>query len=169
MKEIPLTQGMVALVNDSDFERLSKYTWYSKRTSGKRLEFYAQRDDLASGLHKHIYMHREIMAAPSGLQVDHINFDGLDNRRDNLRLCTRSENSWHTRKYVDGKHKYKGVSQDPRTTLAKRWKAQISSNNMRRDSKRFATAVEAAHAYDDMARQYHGEFAVLNFPTESAR
>ena len=99
MKEIPLTKGLVAIIDDEDFERVSRYKWLAlprKRTS------YATRTSQVGGTKKTVYLHRFILNASNGLQVDHINGNGLDNRKSNLRLVTHSENLRNSYKHRRG-------------------------------------------------------------------
>lgn len=94
MKEIPLTQGKVALVDDEDFELLNQLNWYAYKN--KTGNYYAVRNYSAEkGKRKIILMHREIMDAPKGIQVDHRNGDGLYNQKENLRLATHQQNSFN--------------------------------------------------------------------------
>lgn len=94
MKQIPLTRGMVALVDDEDYDRLAQFSWYAAR---KRNTYYAVRNTKAA--RGKIRMHRVVMQAPDDplIDVDHINRNGLDNRKENLRVCTRRENTWNMR------------------------------------------------------------------------
>jgi len=104
------------------------------------------------------------MNAPKGCLVDHINGDGLDNRRANLRLATPSQNNCNKPGF-NKSSKYKGVS---RTDLKKKqWRAVIHYNNEMIHLGRFCNEVAAAKAYDKAAKKYHGEFAYLNFPKEN--
>ena len=106
-------------------------------------------------------MHREIIKASDGEMCDHINHNGLDNRKVNLRLATRYQNAWNRRKpNVNSRSKYKGVSWNERQ---KRWHARIQVNNQSRSLGFFKDEVEAAKMYDAAAQKYHEEFAVLNF------
>jgi hypothetical protein len=106
-------------------------------------------------------MHREILDPPDHLYVDHINHKGFDNRKANMRTATHRQNSYnriHFRKNPSSK--YKGVSWKKRT---KKWNVQISHNGQRKSVGSFNNEIDAARAYDDAARKYHKEFAVLNF------
>ncbi|MMZ67947.1 hypothetical protein D1872_305870 [compost metagenome] len=88
MREIPLTQGKVAIIDDEDFEKVSAYKWCYSSTIG-----YAVSRKVVNGKRQPVLMHRLILDAPPGLVTDHINHDKLDNRKANLRLCTRHENN----------------------------------------------------------------------------
>lgn len=109
-------------------------------------------------------MHREIMQAPAGMVVDHIDGNGLNNRRSNLRLCTRMQNSRNRRKNRDSTTEFKGVWRDKRTG---RCYAQIRFKGKNLYVGVFDTAIEAARAYDRKALELFAEFAHLNFPDET--
>lgn len=107
MKEIKLNQNKIAVVDDEDFEKLSQYNWFSNKGWST---FYAIRNICFKDKKTRIRMHREILNAPKHLHIDHINGNGLDNRKENLRLCTNRENSQN--KHFPAKHnkfKVKGV------------------------------------------------------------
>ena len=156
-KELPLTQGRVAIVDDEDFERLSQYRW--------RYNVYAKRSlpRAAGQPQKAMYLHREIMQPPAGMEVDHINGDRLDNRRSNLRVCTRAENQAN-RKAQAGSSRYKGVSLWKRH---KRYAAGLSVDGKWQHLGWFDDEVAAARAYDEAAVRYRGEFARTNFPRQT--
>lgn len=156
---IPLTKGAVALVDKSDYEMLAKHKWqlftkgYAARTgcTGRK-----------NGNHKHfsIRMHRAIMNAPAGVQVDHINGNKLDNRKTNLRFCTQSnQNQMNVGLRKDNKSGYKGVCWDDGM---KKYKAQIQNNRVRKILGYFHNKHEAAVAYNRAAKELFGEFAWLN-------
>lgn len=109
-----------------------------------------------------VKMHREIIKAASNMHVDHINRNGLDNRKANLRVVTPLENGWNKAKQR-GKHssKYKGVNWVRRD---KKWQAKIQANGSPISLGAFDDEIDAAKAYDEAAKKFHGEFAVLNFP-----
>lgn len=155
MKEIILTKGKVALVDDADFGRLSIHKWYALK-GDKR--FYSARNVPFNGGQKRIFMHREIMGTSKGIQVDHKNGNGLDNRKDNLRNCTRSENCRNKKKYCGGS-KFKGVSWDKRH---KKWIVQIKYEDKNRHVGFFDNEIVAASVYNKVARERFGEFAWLN-------
>lgn len=154
-KEIPLSQGKYAVVDDGDFEWLTQWKWffakgYANRTGSKGRKYRG----------KDIPMHRQILDAPDGLQVDHINGDTLDNRRRNLRLVTSAQNHWNQAPVRGITSKYKGVSWDkPRH----KWTAHITCHYEQKNIGRFCSEEEAARAYDQEARRLFGEFARTNF------
>ncbi len=163
MKRIPLTQGQFALVDDAEFEELSQYKWHAE--SGKHT-FYAVRTAGAGCNQKFIRMHRVIINAQRGQEVDHINGDGLLNIRSNLRYCTSSQNSQNRGKRKNCSSTYKGVSFDKRP-LNKKWRAHIFPPDTKKLKSigYYKTEIEAAISYDEQATLYFGEFARLNFPT----
>jgi hypothetical protein len=106
-------------------------------------------------------MHRLIIKAPDGLVVDHINYNGLDNRKANLRLATLKQNSRHVIRTMNpGSSKYKGVSWYTRDKV---WAVKIMVDGKTIRIGYFRNEIEAAKAYDKAAKKYHGEFAALNF------
>lgn len=159
MKEIQLTRGFVAIVDDEDFPELSVFSWQSTLRSGK---VYAQRKNLcAPGV---VLMHRHILglAVNDGKKADHINRNGLDNRRSNLRVATPSQNGANAIAR-GGVSAWKGVTIDRRDGV---WQAQIMVNHVHRNLGRFRDEDAAARAYDDAAREAFGPFARLNFPRD---
>lgn len=162
MKEIPLTKGRVALVDDEDYELISQFTWHYT-TRG-----YAMRSQRIGRIHKvGILMHRYIMSAPKDMHVDHINGDTLDNRRCNLRLASPSQNQHNKRKtkLYNTSSRFKGVTWHKHN---KKWQAAIGGKGRQtRYIGQFTTQEEAARAYDAAALHLFGEFAHINFPDES--
>lgn len=153
MKTIALSQGKVALVSDEDYETLSQFNWYAYKDLRT---YYAQRQVSApDGQRTVIRMHHAIC----GKGADHINGDGLDNRRENLRRCTHQQNTFNTRSRNDSTSHYKGVSWKME---ASKWVAQIQVNGKKKHLGYFVNEDDAARAYDDAALRYFGEFAHLN-------
>ncbi len=160
MKEIPLSQGQVAIVDDEDYAELSKHKWCASWQPGNRT-YYAVRAEYRNGQQTVIYMHRVIMQAQHYQEVDHVDFDGLHNWRNNLRVCTHAQNCQHQRKRRDTKYPHKGVAQ----FKGRCYNAAISVNGIDIRLGTFRTSLEAAQAYDEAAIIYHGAFAVINGPT----
>ena len=162
MREIPLTQGKVAVVDDADYEWLSRYRWMA---SMARAGYWrAVRWVGTRAKHRAVFMHREIIGAQPGQLVDHRNGDGLDNRRANLRACSSRQNQ-QNRRGSWAASGYKGVHQLHRL-LSKPWVAQIQVEGRSMHLGYFATPEEAAEAYDAAATTHFGDFAYLNFPAE---
>lgn len=151
-RRIPLTRGKYAIVDPEDYEWLMKYKWHA--SDGRGGNFYAVNRKMQK-------MHRLIMNAPKGKVVDHINRNGLDNRKANLRPATHTQNMWNNGQRVERfSSKYRGVSWHKRL---KRWAAIISINGKPKTIGYFKDEVKAAKAFDKVAKELRGEFAVLNF------
>ena len=157
VKGISLTQGKVTLVDDADYEWLNQWKWYAHRSHPERKEvFYALRSDKRYT----VAMHRLILDVPKGLQVDHINHNGLDNRRCNIRLCTQSQNTANSSHLRPNKtSQYRGVHWDK---THNRWRAGIRVNNKPYRLGRFTSEIDAARVYNRAALEHFGEFASLN-------
>jgi len=151
---VPLTRGYKTLIDEADLERVSRYSWHANmKASG--VYAAARIDNRMVGLHRFI-----VQAAP-GFDVDHINGNRLDNRRCNLRLATRSQNLANSRPRRDKRaSRFKGVTYCNDPKRVKRWVAKVASEYVGR----FLTEVEAARAYDEVARIRYGAFARTNFP-----
>lgn len=156
--KIPLSRGKFALVDTDDLEKVASYGWqYSDReTTG-----YAVGEERESG--QHVRMHRLITGAPDGVEVDHVNRDGLDNRRSNLRLCTAEDNQ-RNRRMATSRSGFIGVLPRP----SGRWQASISGSGKKVHLGTFDTAEEAAKARDMATIALHGEYGILNFPEDAA-
>lgn len=148
MKEIQLTRGKVAIVDDWNFDVLSKYNWTAEI---RRQRWYAK----CVVNNRSVYMHRVIMNTPTNLEVDHKDLDGLNNRESNLRNVTRSVNAQNQR----SKGRYVGVYFDKRD---KRIFSAICVNYKTIYLGSFKTRYEAAEAYNEAAIKYFGEFAKVN-------
>ena len=159
MKEIELTRGMVALVDDEDFEYLNQWKWMAWKV---RSYFYAARrlPGKRNDSRKLILMHRQIINPPVNFEVDHHDRNTLNNQRNNLRIATRSQNSANRKSC--GTSKFLGVC-----IIKNRGYSYIRAG-IKIDGKNFhigtfKTEEEAALAYDKKAIETHGEFANLNF------
>lgn len=157
MKEIPLTRGLVTLVDDEDYEFLNQWKWQAAKNGSVGYAARSRKGCEAPGPYR-IYMHRVITDAPPGLEVDHINHNGLDNRRCNLRVCTQAENA-RNMKHRPPKHPtssgYKGVAMNKNGTG---WQVYCRKQYIGT----FPTEQEAARAYNQAALEHFGEFACLN-------
>lgn len=161
MREIGLTQGQVALVDDADYEELSKYKWYSLKNCWG--DFYAVRKSpIQEGKRFTIYMHRQLLGLDyrDKREGDHQNHNTLDNRQDNLRVCTHFQNMRNQKLSLNQSSKFKGVTWDK---CVKKWQASIYVNGKSKNLGRFLMEEIAALAYDMVAIREFGEFACLNF------
>jgi hypothetical protein len=162
MKKTPryifLTRGQFTVVDWDDFDWLSQFNWFSQKRYGTL--WHATRKAKDGG---QPYMHREIIKAPAGMLVDHIDGDGLNNRRSNLRLATKQTNAHNAKRRSDNKSGFKGVSLANRCK-GRPWVAVIQTTEKRQKFLGyFAGAEEAGRAYDAAAQELYGEFARLNF------
>lgn len=155
MKEIQLTQGQIALVDDEDFEYLSAFKWFANK---HRNTYYAGRQSSRiNGLQRTQLMHCIIMNHKG---IDHIDCNGLNNQKNNLRICTNSQNAMNRIPIKGTSSKYKGVSFHNRD---KKWYSYIKKNQKLINLGTFINEVDAAKAYDKKAIELFGEFAHLNF------
>lgn len=156
MKEIQLTQGFVALVDDSDFDFLNQWKWYVYRGQYTN---YAVRDDSGNPVGK-LRMHRVILGLLNRkILCDHIDHNGLNNQRSNLRIATYSQNGGNRIRSRNYSSKFKGV----RLIHNGSWRAQIKIMGKFKGLGHYRTEEEAARVYDEAAIKYYGEFANLNF------
>lgn len=156
-KQIPLTRGKFALVDDEDYERLINFKW-NCTTFG-----YATRsikNKSTNGKHVVIWMHREIMNTPKGMDTDHIDGDKLNNKKTNLRICTRSQNNMNQKpqrtKYSS---KYKGVYFYKKYN---KWGSQININKTKHFIGFYENEEEAAYAYNEKSKEMFGEYAIIH-------
>lgn len=156
-----MAQPQYAKVAPADYDRLRKYEWFAQK--GKNC-FYARGRLVGSktGEEKLTYMHQKIIEVPKGMVVDHINHDGMDNRRASIRAATRAQNIRNRKKFAKSSgSKYKGIYWRKKT---RKWEAQITFERKKIFLGCFRSEIDAAKAYDRAAIKYHGEFASLNFP-----
>ena len=164
--EIELTNGGIALVDCRDYLKVCGRSWRRCVVGKKKKKVYATAatHQIIDGARRHVmlYMHRVVMDAPPGIDVDHIRIDDtLDNRRENLRLATRGQNLSNSPR-VRNKSPFRGVSQ----SSPNRWIAKCGRGGY---IDCFSSPEDAARAYDVAAVKKYGEFAVLNFPHEHGR
>ncbi len=163
-RRIPLGEGRFTIVEPADYYKFGHLKWSA---AGENERFYAVRvlKQTIAGRVKTSFLHREILDAPKGTLVDHENGDSLDNRRANLRFATPAQNTYNRPK-IRGKtaSKYIGLYF---IKEIKKWGARIRYQGKRIYLGSFETQIEAAKAYDEAAKKYHGEFARLNFTEEN--
>jgi len=164
---IPMKHGLWSLVDPEDMDRFSSFTWTPSCSKNSRTVYALRMTSRSLGKRSSIFMHREMLDFPDGLDVDHINGNGLDNRKCNLRACQHRENLWNQRSRQGFSSKYKGVRFHKRDRV---WSAQISIGSPRGDGSKasvhlgtFQDEMLAAKAYDKAALEHFGEFAKLNF------
>jgi hypothetical protein len=163
MKSIPLSQGKFFKIDDEDFERVSKLTWILVRTSKNYFYVINRKRKWQNGKQigksEIILLHRFIMNVKNSKKfVDHINHDGLDNQKHNLRICSLSQNTRNQRKRLNTSSTYKGVC----AVKNNKWQAAIKFKNKNIHIGTFDTEIEAADAYNKAAVKYHKKFSKLN-------
>ena len=151
-----IIKGYKILFDDTDEDAICPYNWAVRLGWGDTP--YAQ----TSVNGKSVLMHRLLLDAPKGMLVDHRNHNTLDNRRENIRLCTRSQNMWN-RKRTTGKSKHKGVYW---CVNRHKWRVQIYFNNQHSYLGLYVSEEDAARAYNNKAKELFGDFACLNIVGE---
>ncbi len=166
MKEIELSQGYIALVDDADFETVSSHFWYAhidKRKDGSIRNVYAKSNVILEGGKRAVLaLHRFLLdITDPKVQVDHKDHNGLNCQRNNLRVAKNEQNSKNKRKTtLPMSSQFKGVYwYKPRSN----WRAMIYVENKHKHLGNFKIEEQAAFAYDAAARKYFGEFAHTNF------
>jgi hypothetical protein len=162
MKEIELTQGKVALVDDEDYGWLNQWKWFADKNKNT---FYARRQGKTNnGKQSAIRMHRLILNATNKeTEVDHYDMNGLNNQRYNIRLCTGQQNRMNQKSRQGTSSKFKGVAWNK---ARKKWHARIGFNGEKKHLGLFISETEAALAYNKAATELFGEFARLNIIEE---
>lgn len=163
-KVIALTKGQETIVDDCDFEDLSRFKWQTQRMErdGTLYGFYAVRDYGGRLNRKTEYMHRRITGAPPGAEVDHIDGNRLNNVRANLRLATPAENRQNRGKYRNNTSGFHGVCWHG---TRRKWRAYVSLGGKQFHAGLYDRLEDAARARDAKAKELYGEFARLNFET----
>lgn len=159
MADIQITRGFTVLVDDEDMRWLKLFSWAASIGRDPNKVYAVTRRGGRKA--KNTFMHRILVDCPDGMVVDHINGNTLDNRKANLRVCTHRQNNQNGERRAN-KHGYRGVWQHK----CGLYYAQCKDADGRKRTSRpgCGTAAEAARKHDEMAREFHGEFAVLNFP-----
>lgn len=154
-KKIALTNGNFSLVDLEDYNKIIQFNWYQDKNG------YAYRKTyLGNKKYKNLFLHRFILNEPKHKDVDHINHNVLDNRKINLRLCNHNENVKNVIKHRDGKSKYKGICFHK--NRRKPYQAKLMHNGKYVSGGYFLIEIDAAKAYNKLAKEYHGEFCFLN-------
>lgn len=162
MKQIKLTQGQYALVDDADYDWLSQWKWCAQKIRGN---FYAVRRSLRTNKNRKqysIYMHRQILGLKrkDKRQGDHIDHNTLDNQRENLRVCTGQQNHRNRKSHLNSSSNFKGIFW---VKGMKKWRSSIGINGKSKHLGYWNIEEVAALAYDMVAIREFGDFAILNF------
>lgn len=150
--EIKLSQEKTTLIDNTDYHLISQFKWYTVRCGNV---WYAS----TKINEKTTYMHRLLLLPQNNEQIDHINRNGLDNRRCNLRLATKSENQANRNKTPNISSQFKGVSWNKKRN---KWEASITVNYRKMFLGYFSDEIGAAKIYDMAAIKYFGNYALLN-------
>ncbi len=153
-REIGLTLGKVAIVDAEDYQFLMRYKWHTKPD---KQTFYAYTNITIGGKNARVGMHR-LITGMSSSQIDHKNRNGLDNRKENLRFCSKKQNSFNRAR--KNKFGYRGVF---KVHNSPNYSVQIQVNGKRRHAHGFKTPEDAARKYDEFNKELHGEFGIRNF------
>lgn len=161
MKQLTLTKGYFALVDEDDYYWVSQFNWCAIEIDG---QVYARRSKKKGSLRSNepyeVYLHRVIIRCTDKSKVvDHIDHNGLNCQKDNLRICLPDENKRYLRSRQGSSSKFLGVMYDK---TRNKWKVQLTHSGKKILNKRFNTEIEAAKEYNKYALLYHGEFANLN-------
>lgn len=155
MKKIPLTHGKFALVDDEDFNELNKYQWHAYQDPTSKIWYAKRTGPRINGRQRTIRMHSQILTHSL---VDHINHDGLDNRRCNLRPCTVSQNKKNNNGYRSNTSGFKGVYLDKNVMTPHKWRVIIRVNNKNISLGYYDTPQEASRIFNEKSKELYGEF-----------
>ena len=161
MNTIPLTQGKVAIISPEDYRHLMQWSWHAAKKGRQTITYYAERRVNSKTENRHIGLHQEVVkrvgiVIPPGYTIDHINNDPLDNRRENLRVVTESQNQWNRRRGGDNRTGVKGVCYDEAN---RNYKAAIWKGNKPMWQKHFKTLNAATTAIEKARKKLHGDYA----------
>lgn len=160
-KEIKLTQGRVALVDDDDYEYLSQWKWFLSSSNSRAYAVRKSRiQEVELEPHSHVFMHKILLKCPNNAVVDHKDGNKLNNQKHNLRICTHKQNARNSTKPISNKSGYKGVFY---YESRNKYHSRIKVNGRSIHLGYFTDATLAARAYDNAAKKYFGDFARLNF------
>lgn len=160
MKQIPLIHNKFALVDDEDFDLISKYRWVILKSGYAINSTYIRGSGRKNQKQLQIFMHKLIMNQQKGIIVDHINGNKLDNRKENLRIATKTQNNYNKTKTPNSSSIYKGVYWDKKYKF---WASEITVNYKKYFIGYFNNELHAGMAYDIWARECQEDFAKLNF------
>jgi hypothetical protein len=155
MKEIKLTHGKVALIDDDDFEIVKQYKWYAMNTNGID-EWYAAMSIKENGKFRITTLHQLIMGRKL---IDHIDHNGLNCQKNNMRFCTTYQNNWNSRPKINSKCKYKGVNPYGNKKM---YISKIMAKGIQYNLGIYDNEIDAAKAYNKKAIELFGEFAYIN-------
>ena len=153
LAHVPLTRGYEAVIDASDVPLVDGFNWYARP---HRKTVYALRNDYSGESPKTVFLHRVIAKTPDGLQTDHIDGNGLNNRRSNLRHASVNENQFNRPAYKTNKIGLKGVSW---LKVAGKWAAQIQAHGKKHHLGRFDCPKQAHRAYVAASKKLHGSFS----------
>ena len=166
MKVIPLTRGRYAVVDDEDYERLMRHSWSWVPATGSRNStgYAVRKGNKNRGEPRTVHMHREVLNAPAGIFIDHINLDSLDNRKENLRFADVQQNSFNRHKpMMECTSKYKGVLRRRNTGG---WTARIKFNGRHIELGTYKEEEKAASVYNFASRIFFGRYRHENSHVE---
>lgn len=156
MKEIPLTNGGIALCDDDDYEMLAQHKWYAWHKA-TNCPYYAMTNIRVNGHKTTISMHKCLLGSRGDDEIDHKDNNGFNNQRANLRFCTKTQNQANAKLRISNKSGYKGVTRN-----GKNWSASVCLCGRAIHLGTYVTLESAALAYDEAATRYYGEFALTN-------
>jgi hypothetical protein len=155
MKTIPLTNNKTAIVDDQDYSELSNYKWHCYQDPLSKIWYAKRTTPRMNGKQKTIRMHQQIMGRPL---IDHINHNGLDNRRCNLRICTTSQNMKNNQRKILNSSGFRGVYLDKNVKTSHKWRTIIRINNKNISLGYYDTPEKASEIFNIKSKEIYGEF-----------